>query len=52
MDDLTRIRIDRAEIWTLVDVAVETGQREILKVIRSAMLARHDVLDVKLSEWC
>ena len=47
-DYLIRLGIDACEIWSLVAVAVAARQGEVDRIIRSAMLACLDVLDVEL----
>ena len=50
-DDLIRFWIDACEIWPLVTVAVAARQGEVVRMIRSGMLACLDVLDVELQGW-
>jgi len=45
---LTRCRIHSRDIRTFVSVAVETGQREVIRHGLSSMLTRHDVIQL---EW-
>jgi hypothetical protein len=42
------VRIDSGDVGTFVSVAVNTGQRQIVKVVATAMLSRNDVIDL---EW-
>jgi hypothetical protein len=50
-DDLIRLWINACEIWPLVTVAVAARQGEVVRMIRAAMLACLDVLDVELQGW-
>jgi len=45
--DLAGLRINAREIWTLVQIAVNTGEGQILEVIRSAVNFGDDMFDMQ-----
>jgi hypothetical protein len=45
--DLSRLRIDAAEIWTFMQVAMVASQRQVGVVIPSLVLFGNDVLDME-----
>jgi hypothetical protein len=49
-DDFIRIRVAASKVGAFVKIALLTSQRQILNLIRPAVLARDDVLDVKEME--
>jgi len=40
-------RLDGREVGTFCQIAVRTGKRKILRVVRSTVLPRHDVLNME-----
>jgi hypothetical protein len=49
--DLTCCGIHGGKIWSLAGVAASTSQCQILRIVRTAMLTRANVLDVELGPW-
>lgn len=49
-NELPRFRIEASDVWTLMQVAVLTAQRQIVGVVSTAMLPGNDMLDVKTEE--
>ena len=49
--DRVAFRIDAREVRTLVQIAIDTGQREILQLISAAMLLWSHVFYVQNREW-
>lgn len=45
--DFPASRINRGQVRTLLEIAVRTGQREVMGIICSTVLSRDDVLYVK-----
>ena len=45
-DELAAFRVNSAQVWTLVRIAVVAGESEVPAVVCSAMLASDDVLNV------
>lgn len=50
LDDLRGVVIDPGQVRTLVQIAGDTGEREIRRVIAAAVLFRHDVFDLESGE--
>lgn len=49
-NDVSAIGVDSRDVWTLVVVAGEAGKRQVLEVVRAVVLARDDVVDLKLEQ--
>jgi hypothetical protein len=45
-DELAAFRVNSAQVWSLVRIAVVAGESEVSAVVCSPMLASDDVLDV------
>jgi hypothetical protein len=45
-DERAAFRVNCAQVWSLVRIAVVAGESEVFAVVFSAMLASYDVLDV------
>ena len=45
-DERAAFRVNSAQVWSLVRIAVVAGESEVFAVVSSAMLASNDVLDV------
>ena len=43
----TRLRIKAREVWSLVEIAVVAGEREIFRRVAAFMLSRNNVFDVE-----
>ena len=48
--DRSGVRVDAGEIWTFVEVTVDTGETEVIFVVGAAVLAWANVLDVERSQ--
>jgi hypothetical protein len=46
-DNTTGGRLDAGQVWTLAQVALRAGERQILGLVAASMLARDDMLEVK-----
>ncbi len=46
-DDFVRVWIAAGQVWSLVEVALVAGERQIIERIHAAMFARIDVLDME-----
>lgn len=46
LTNLTRFGVDSRKIWTLMQVAIDTRQRQIFWIIAAAVLLRNNMLDV------
>ncbi len=49
-DERAAFRVNSAQVWPLVGIAVIAGESEVSAVVCSAMLASDDVLDVIVEE--
>ena len=50
-NDRTHIGINTRQVRSFVRVATITGEREVLRIISSTVLLRHNVLDMKRNQW-
>lgn len=49
-NDVARFGIYSSEVWSFVKIAVDAGEREIVELVRSAMLAGDDVFHMQCGE--
>jgi hypothetical protein len=45
--DLTRLRVDASQVWSLENITVEAAPRQVLKRRRTMMDFGDDVIDLK-----
>lgn len=49
-NNVARLGINSSEVWSFVEIAVDAGEREIVELVRSAMLARDNVFHMQCGE--
>ncbi len=45
--NLLRFRINPRQVWTLVEIAINASESEVVQVIRSTVHFRNDMFDVE-----
>ena len=49
-DDVASFGIDSSKVWSFVEIAVDAGERKILRIVSSAMFAGNDMLHMQGGE--
>lgn len=49
-DDVASFGIDSSKVWSFVEIAVDAGERKILRIVSSAMFTGNDMLHMQCGE--